>query len=386
MKKLLSLFIKAVICVAVLSAGVYIADTVLGMADPWKNKVPEEVTDFGSPHKFYYDNLSDTEKHAYNELISNVYTMPEKIRIPDLDKDGLDNVFSALLADNPDLFFVARRCTLISQGLYTYCAVEYYIDNETYLRQKSELEEVCKKVISSLPDTDDEFRKELAIHDYIIGNCTYRLEEDEFVYSSSYGALVNGEAGCEGYSKATKLLMDMAGMESAVVSGVSSNSENEAGRHMWNAVRVNGDFYHLDCTWDDPVTDNGNEMLTYSYFNLSDEMIADTHSEFSYDFNCDSESENYFVKTNSSFDSYGRSDEKRLVKIISDKLNVGEKEVHLSFANKEAYDDAVSELIDSGRIYAVLRNVKGKTRKEFSTNSLFCSPDPERRVLIFVIE
>lgn len=386
MKKLISLLFKAALCVAVVIIGVRIADTVIDMADPWKDKVPEKLTDIGSPYKFYYDELDDIEKHAYNEIISNVYTMPDKIRIPALGKEGLDNVFSAILADNPDLFFIGRKCYLISQGVYTYCSVDYYIDKETFDEQKKKLDEVCDKVISSLSDPGDEFTTELEIHNYIVKNCSYRLEENEYVYSSAYGALVNGEAGCEGYSKAAKLLLDKAGIESGVVSGISTDTDGVKSGHMWNAVKVNGDFYHLDCTWDDPVSDKGKEMLTYTYFNLSDELIAATHSGFSYDFGCDATAENYFVKTNSRFETYGRSDEERLVGIIADRLNGGSREVHLCFADKKAYDNAVSELIESGRIYKVLRNVKRNTKVKFSTDSLSCIPDPERRMMILVIE
>ncbi len=386
MKKLLSLLFKAALCIVVLIIGVHVANNVADEIDPWKNKAPEKITDFGSPYKFYYDNLTDIEKHAYNEIITNIYDMPEKIRIPDLDKDGIDNVFSAILADNPDLFFVGRKCWLISKGIYTYCSVDYYIDSDSYPGQKEKLDEVCEKIISSLSDPDDEFQTELEIHDYIVNNCSYRLEKNEFVYSSAYGALVNGEAGCEGYSKAAKLLFDMAGIESAVVSGTSTDEKNQTSSHMWNAVKINGDFYHLDLTWDDPVSDDGKNILTYTYFNLSDEMIADTHSDFSYDFDCSSMAENYFVRKNSYFKSYSRSDEKKLVGIIADVLNGGGREVHLCFADKKAYDSAVSELIDSGRIYKVLRNVKKNTKVKFSTDSLSCVPDSERRILTLVIE
>lgn len=386
MKKLLSLLFKLALCVVALAVGVYIANTVADVIDPWKDKVPEKVTEYGSPYKVYYDNLTDLEKHAYNEIITNIYSMPEKIRIPALDKYGIDNVFSAILADNPDLFFIGRKCYLISQGLYTYCSVEYYIDSEEYTGQKKKLDEACNEVISSLSEPDDEFRTELEIHDYIVNNCVYRLEKNEFVYSSAYGAIVNGEAGCEGYSKAMKLLLDMAGIESSVVSGISTDTENNTSSHMWNVVNINGDYYHLDCTWDDPVSDSGKEILSYSYFNLSDEMIADTHSDFSYDFGCDATAENYFIKNKSYFESYGRSDEKRVSGIIAETVNGGSREVYLSFADKEAYDSAVSELIDSRRIYKVLRNAKKNTKVKISTDSVSCMPDPDRRILTFIIE
>ena len=386
MKKLFSLLIKAVICIALLIIGVRAANIVLDFADPWKDKTPEKLTEVGSPYKFYFDNLSDIEKHAYNEILSNIYSMPEKIRIPDIDGEQLDRIFTALLSDNPDLFFVGRRCTLTAKGIFNFCAVEYYIDSETYAVQKEKLDKVCNEVVSSLTDPDDEFRTELEIHDYIVKKCRYRLEEGEFVYSSAYGALVNGEAACEGYSKAAKLLFDKVGIESSVISGISDNNEDSEGPHMWNAVNINGDYYYLDCTWDDPVNKNGEEVVVYSYFNLSDEMIASTHSNFSLDFECNATAENYYIKTGTYFESYDRSDEKRLSTIIARELENGGSVVQLRFANKSAYKEAVSELVDSGRLYNVLKSVKEKTKVKFSTDSLFYYKDSGQLLLTLVID
>ncbi len=386
MKKLISFLLKAALCVALLVICIHAANKVLEVADPWKDKAPVELTDVGSPYKFYYDNLTDIEKHAYNEILSTIYSMPEKVRIPDIDGEELDRVFSALLADNPDLFFVGRRCTLTAKGLFNFCSVEYYIDKETYEEQKEKLNEVCDEVISSLTDPDDEFRTELEIHDFIVKNCKYRLEHGEFVYSSAYGAIVNGEAACEGYSKAAKLLFDKAGIESTVISGISDNTEDPEGPHMWNAVKINGDYYYLDCTWDDPVSKSGEEMVMYAYFNLNDEMIAATHRDFSLDFNCTATAENYYIRMGTYFENYDRSDEKKLSTIIAKELDNGGNVVQLRFGGKSSYKEAVSELIDSGRLYNVLKEVKEKTKVKFSTDSLSYYKDSGQYLLTLVIE
>ncbi|MBQ8015903.1 MAG: hypothetical protein IJ264_06950, partial [Clostridia bacterium] len=317
MKKFLSFLLKVIICVLALYIGVYIGNAILNASNPWDNAEPVELTDVGSPYKFYYSELSDPEKHAYNEILSNVYDLPESIRIPAIDGEQLNRVFTALLCDNPDLFFVGRKCTLSSKMLVTTCSVEYTLTKEEYAEQKALLEKKCAGMIASLTAPDDEWQTELEIHDYIIENCEYKIVESELVYSSAYGAIVNGEAACEGYSKAAKLLFDMVGIESAVVSGSSSTPETEEGPHMWNAVKINGDFYHLDCTWDDPVNENGVPIKTYSYFNVSDDMIADTHSGFSYDFGCTATEANYYEKTGRYFTSYDRSDEKRLAALLA---------------------------------------------------------------------
>lgn len=386
MKKLISFLFKAAVCVVLLAVFIYAANTALEIADPWKDKIPEKLTDVGSPYKFYYDNLEDIEKHAYNEILSQIYSMPEKVRIPDINGEQLDRVFSALLSDNPDLFFVGRRCTLTARSIFNFCAVEYYIDKETYAEQKEKLDAVCNDFLATLPDYDDEFRTELEIHDFIVEKCRYRMEQGEFVYSSAYGAIVNGEAACEGYSKAAKLLLDKVGIENAVVSGISDNNEDPEGPHMWNVVKINGDFYYLDCTWDDPVSKSGEEMLMYSYFNLNNEMIAATHRDFSIDFDCNATAENYYIKTGTYFENYDRSDEKKLASIIANELENGGCVIQFRFGSKAAYKEAISELVDSGRLYNVLRKTKEKTNVKFSTDSLSYYKDSGQYLLTLVIE
>ncbi len=386
MKKLLSFLLKAAVCAAVLAVGVRVGNAILEKMNPWENTQPLQLTDVGSPYKIYYGELDDIEKHAYNEILSNIYDMPESIRIPSINGEQLNRVFSALLYDNPDLFFIGRRCTLSTKMLSTFCTVEYIADREEYAAQKAELEKVCGEFIASLTDPEDDWQTEKEIHDYVIDNCSYKIVESEHVYSSAYGALVNGEAACEGYSKAAKLLLDMAGIENAVVSGVSDNFEGSEGPHMWNAVKIYGDYYYMDCTWDDPVSDDGESFRMYSYFNLNDELIAVTHSDFSYDFGCTATAANYYEKTGKYFSSYDRADEKKLGKMIAKELESGSDTLQIRFGSKEAYKGAVSDLIDGGRIYNVLRIAKNNTDIGFSTDSLSYFKNPEQLLLTVIVE
>lgn len=388
MKKIISFFVSTVLTVVCAAAILAIGYVMLSSSSvsEWNNTEAVEVTEFGSPHKFYYRRLDNIEKHAYNEIISQIYELPESIEIPDINAEQLDRIFSALLYDNPDLFFVGRKCTLSSEMLKTYCSVEYIMTKEEYLVQKAELMQVAESVISGLSNPDDEWQTELEIHDYIIENCKYELSEPKLVYSSSYGALVNGYAACEGYSKAAKLLFDMAGIESSVVSGISANFSGDEGAHMWNAVKINGDFYYLDCTWDDPVNDEKKDMKLYSYFNINDEMISATHSDFSYDFGCTATAENYYVKTGRYFEDYGRSDEKAVAKLISSEIDKGVWEIQLRFGSKEAYNKAVEDLLDNERIYSVLSRADDMTDKRISYKTITYYKDPGQLMLTLVPE
>ena len=388
MKKLIKAFFALVLTVVCVCSAVVIGYIVLVSveANEWQSTEAVEVTEYGSPYKFYYNKLSNIEKHAYNEMLTQIYDMPEAIEIPDIDAKQLDRIFSALLYDNPDLFFVGRKCTLFSEMLRTYCSVEYIITKEQYHERKQELIQTAEGVISSLSDPDDQWQTELEIHDYIVDNCEYKLTEPKLVYSSSYGALVNGYAACEGYSKAAKLLLDMAGIENSVVSGISNNFDGEEGAHMWNAVNIDGEFYFLDCTWDDPVDKDKNELNFYSYFNINEEMISSTHSDFSYDFGCTATAANYYVKTGKFFDEYSRSDEKEIARLIADDVDSGIWETQLRFGSRGAYNKAVKDLIDNERIYSVLSRADNQADKEIAYDTISYYKNPEQNVLVLVPE
>lgn len=145
---------------------------------------------------------------------------------------------------------------------------------EYYSKAKS----IISKIIT--PGMTD-LQKEKAIHDYIVNNTRYDIVNYERgtippESYSPYGVLIKGVAVCEGYARATALLLNMAGIKSIVVTGEAFDGIGVEG-HAWNIVEIDGHYYHLDTTWDDPVTPTGENWLRYDYFNLSDSEIAKDH-------------------------------------------------------------------------------------------------------------
>lgn len=390
MKKFISMLITVVSIVAAFGAVNVIVNYVKEPEDNPVAKVtytkaqpPVELTDIGSPYKFYYNQLSELEQRAYNTILSEIYSMPESIKIPRINAEQFDKVFAALLCDNPDLFFVGRKGTLTSEVVKTTCSIEYIIEKEEYKKCRAELEAVCEKVVSSLTSPEDPWQTELEIHDYIVENCDYSLVENQLVYSSAYGALVNGEAACEGYSKAAKMLLDRAGINCAVLSGVSKNTDGTMGPHMWNAVEINGDFYYLDCTWDDPVSEEGMPGM-HAYFNVSTEELSATHAEFSYDFACTATAENYYRKKGLYFETYGREDEKTVASAIATAVNEGKDAAEIKFASVDVYEDAVTDLFKNKRIYGVLSEAQTMTDTDIKENSLRLNDISDNLVIMLI--
>lgn len=100
------------------------------------------------------------------------------------------------------------------------------------------------------------------IHDYIIDHSVYdsnRSDYNDTTYRSdiAYGPLLQGYGICGGYTDAMELFLEELGIQSYKIS-----SE----QHVWNAIYLDGEWYHLDLTWDDPVTSTGENLIEHNFF------------------------------------------------------------------------------------------------------------------------
>lgn len=135
-----------------------------------------------------------------------------------------------------------------------------------------------KKIIN---DDMSDAEKAKAIHDYIIINARY--DEDalnEFKpenpdSASPYGFFKNKKCICLGYTLTFQLLTRMSGLDCIVIHSSAYDGEE----HGWNMVNIDGKWYHVDVTWDDPIPDN-NSILRDSFFCVSDEVMKKTSHEW----------------------------------------------------------------------------------------------------------
>ncbi len=136
------------------------------------------------------------------------------------------------------------------------------------------------------------FEKELGLHYWLIEQCEY----DESVHNpwspqgreentNPYGVLIGGYGICLGYATTFQLLMDLSGVECITVVGASSGS---TGDHAWNMVRLEGEWYCVDPTWNDPVGDlshTGKAVLWqihHRYFNVTSDYMRQTNHQWDY--------------------------------------------------------------------------------------------------------
>ncbi len=196
------------------------------------------------------------------------------------DEQQAKQLYEAFLQDNPQFFHLGGKYSFDGRQTgerkeFNTLTLTYTMNAEQRVEASKELESIVNKVLADMPDSGD-FEKELYLHDSLAKHCRYdekaaasKAPLAEYPLSfTAYGALVDGVAVCEGYSRAMQYLLLRAGMRATVVTGFDAQKR----AHMWNVVRVNGQQYHLDVTWNDQ-----NDNITHTYFNLSDEAIGKTH-------------------------------------------------------------------------------------------------------------
>ena len=124
-----------------------------------------------------------------------------------------------------------------------------------------------------------------AFHDYVINNTKYdSIKANEMkknIYSENIneshkatGIVKNNLALCSGYTDLMAIYLDRLQIKNYKVSNDT---------HIWNAIYLDGNWYHLDLTWDDPVTNTGRDLLIYEFFIIdTDKLISKDTIEHTY--------------------------------------------------------------------------------------------------------
>lgn len=252
-------------------------------------------------------------------------------------------LYNAFAYDNPQFFYLSNTYGLEGYekkgaAHYDTLVLSYTMDAATRREAQKKFDDSINKIMVDRPQTTDDFETELYLHDKLIEGCTYDIEaasagfaEEPTAYSA-YGALVEGEAVCEGYARAIQLLLKRCGIHSTLVIGESVKSGEQ---HMWNLVSVNGKEYHLDATWND-----SEDRTRHNYFNVTTNQISISHRIAEKQLgvtNCIATDDNYYVRNGWYVDTYNRQ---QIAEIIAERIKRGATAVELFFA-EDKFDNAL---------------------------------------------
>ena len=265
-------------------------------------------------NKYYYSQLNEDSKAIYDVLYNNKENMKSgqySMEIPDSvtnilyqdnGKEKLSEAFQsaidAIKMDNPDLFYIAfNKILLVTETTTRGNSKTYKLslendENDTFLSDNFNSKEAVTLAINQLENKRNEilrgavgsdYDKIKYVHDWIVDNVEYETTISKKNIHNIYGALIENEVVCGGYAKAFKYLLDELNIPCIIVQGVATNSDGVTENHAWNYVKLNGKWYGIDTTWDDPVIEGWSSILytknTTAYFLKGANSLFTDHTE-----------------------------------------------------------------------------------------------------------
>lgn len=161
-----------------------------------------------------------------------------------------------------------------------------------------------------------DFEKALWLHDWIIDHADY---DYSYSYCSVEGVLARGKGTCESYHRAYEMLLNKVGIDTGRITGNG---------HVWTAVKMDGEWYQVDTTWDDMGASYKGTYYEHMYFGVNDYIIGLVHDEHTQPvagYESTSLEDNYFIKTG---EISKWSDQ--FIDEIKNKIDAGQKQFTIS--------------------------------------------------------
>ena len=184
---------------------------------------------------------------------------------------------------------------------------EYFLNEETYNKYNFDAKQAAAEMLADIKVTQGltTLQKLLLLHDRIAVRCEYdyagyeryerahasneEVQIDEYVEVESfsmYGTLVLGKAVCEGYAKTYQYMLNELGIENYLC------ASDKMG-HVWNIVKLDGKYYHVDITFDDSGisgdgysntgADRTGHVRHKNFLRSSEGIYAEGHDKNDYD-------------------------------------------------------------------------------------------------------
>ena len=239
----------------------------------------------GHEAHYCYPLLTDRQKEYYNimhDAVNNLQIHWIVLGKADANyKTDIAVVRNALVNDHPNVFWLpSYYATALgtdekgeSTALVYFSATSggepsYLTGRNEKERMAEELDAAVEKIVSKVT-AKTQYEIELQLHDLLCAEVSYAENTDDPMVYTAYGALVGKRAVCEGYARAFQLLLSKFNIQAVTVAGVAGGEG-----HMWNAVKLYDEWYHVDATWNDSKVGG----ISHEYFNVPDGIITADHT------------------------------------------------------------------------------------------------------------
>ena len=242
---------------------------------------PEPPAEEPDPEMYYYYSLlGEGEKADYRQMLRAINDCAETVELPyPVSNNEVNHIYWNILFDQPQIFWADQGYLAVrySSGKVAEIRLLYNDLAQDLPEEQAKVETTVSRILAGTAGMTDP-EKERYVHDLLIP------EIRKYTYSrynqNIYSSLVIGETVCAGYSRAFQYLMQRCGIPCYYCIGLTPSNPDDPfeGRHAWNVIRLNGEWYNVDVTWDDNWEGGDFEYISYEYYNVTDQNLSREHT------------------------------------------------------------------------------------------------------------
>jgi hypothetical protein len=339
--------------------------------------IPEEmITRFG------YDQLTKDDKKIYDNARRDIGSFNETVLYdPDMSGARYSKIIDLLRIEELTYTHLLSRQAgefVASEAKYE-VKFTYNLSPQEMTDRNAESELAALDILSKMPKELSDYEKVKYFHDYLILNVDKNTTDPDAL--SIYGTLIRGIANCEGYTRTLSYLCNLSGIENLILTGLTDT------RHMWNMIKLGGNWYHVDVTFDEPDENLAKEypdFISYQHFLIGDETILNDRIVWTNLFIppvSNAGNENYFIKEGKLIENDASA--KDVIKnAVLDAVQSRKTYVSVKCASTDVYLRTVERLSeDFDDIYESLEAETG-IKADYSTSTIYGN----YRIICFFIE
>ncbi len=223
---------------------------------------------------YYFQHMSKQHQSVYHAMKAGLLALAPVIPVDRLDGKALSEILLQLRLDCPEIFYVTGfSYRFHPEGSTVELLPEYLFDKGKIRTHQQAMESRIRKLTRPMLDKPEEQRVQF-VHDFICQNVRYDKLKKPYSHEI-LGPLSQGVSVCEGIAKAVKALCDALGVWCIVAICGNNPEKGIRYRHTWNVLRLGGQYYHLDATFDNSLSHEGG--IRYDYYLVDDKAIYRDH-------------------------------------------------------------------------------------------------------------
>lgn len=339
----------------------------------------------------YSYKMLNNEKYTYiyDALVTAIDRRRTDITFSDvmgITADDYLAVYQQIYNDEINMFFIDPKIQYAVQSSTKTVAsavIIYKHSSAKISEMEDAIDEEVNKILEGIEPNMSQYDIVKYFHDYICENVVYDDKAENC--NNIYGAFVNKRALCQGMAKAFSYLCGKVGIETLTITG-----DADGIAHMWNMVKIGGEWYHIDPTYDNAESATYGQYVRYDYFCLDDDTIYSKRDIYEQDYEypkAGSTRCNYYVRNGlvcSDWDSVRKILTEQIVQSAKEKKIIAQ----VKCSDKDVYKEAMEKLFGLSEKQAinVMNDALTMSDNKFRTDNISYAYDEGTRIITLYID